>query len=272
MRRSASGCRASQASSGGSGPVYSSVSRRCPGSQRRRPRWQAAAPTGWSNRARMTPALAQLGHVCTWTSRPRWRIADAVADLFHLGQDVRREQHRLALCPCLPHLVQQFVAHGRVEGVGRLVHDDQRRRAAPAPAAAPPCASCRTTGWRWAGPGRCRSGGRGRPASASTGWPRSRPRKLDELPAGHVLVQAQFAGQVGDVPAGGDAVVPAVVAGDGRGRPSAAGNPAAGAGRCLAGAVGAEQAEHLARRDVQVEVVEGAEAAVVLGQVFGRCS
>jgi hypothetical protein len=40
--------------------------------------------------------------------------------------------------------------------------------------------------------------------------------ELDELPAVHVLVQPQLAGQVGDVPPGGDAVVPAVAAGDGR--------------------------------------------------------
>ena len=95
--------------------------------------------------------------------------------------------------------------------------------------------------------------------------------EVDELPAGHVLVEAQLAGQVGDVAAGGDAVVPAVVAGD-RGAGRAVGRRKPSSRRRavdLAGAVGAEQAEHLARRDVQVEVVEGAEAAVVLGQVLG---
>ena len=39
--------------------------------------------------------------------------------------------------------------------------------------------------------------------------------------------------------------------------------------RRLAGAVGAEEAEDLAGSDVEVEPVEGAEAAVVFGQVFG---
>src|SRR5262249_42675372 len=86
-----------------------------------------------------------------------------------------------------------------------------------------------------------------------------------------VLVEAQLAGQVGDVPAGPDAVVPAVVAGDGgpaRGRLEKA-EQEAERGR-LAGAVGAEQPERFAGGDAQVEGLQGAEAAVVLREMLGR--
>ena len=100
--------------------------------------------------------------------------------------------------------------------------------------------------------------------------PAEAAEEADELAAGHVLVQPQLAGQVGDLAAGGHAVAPAVVAGDRRtagGRPQEAEEQAQGRG--LAGAVGTEKTEHLARRDFQVEIVEGAEAAVVLGQMLG---
>ena len=100
---------------------------------------------------------------CKWTSRPRLEDGDAVADLLDLAEDVRREQDRLPSVAGLPQLGQQFVAHGRVEGVGRLVEDEQRGVRHAEPAAAPPCASCRTTGGRWAGRGRFPGGGRGRP-------------------------------------------------------------------------------------------------------------
>ena len=73
--------------------------------------------------------------------------------------------------------------------------------------------------------------------------------ELDKLAAGHVLVKAQLARQVGDVPPGGDAVAPAVVAGDrrlARGRPEETQQQAQGGG--LSRSVGAEKAEHFARR------------------------
>ena len=70
--------------------------------------------------------------------------------------------------------------------------------------------------------------------------------------------------------AGGDAVAPAVVAGDGRpagGRPQEAEQQTQGGG--FTRPVGAEKPENLAGGDFQVEAVEGAETAVVFGQVFG---
>src|SRR5262249_30354101 len=89
-------------------------------------------------------------------------------------------------------------------------------------------------------------------------------------PAGHVLVEAQLAGQVGNEPAGGDAIVPAIVAVDGgvaAGGAKEAEEEAEGGG--LAGAVGAEQTNDLARGDVEGEVVQGGERAVLLRQVLG---
>ena len=44
-------------------------------------------------------------------------------------------------------------------------------------------------------------------------WPSS--QELNELPAGHVFIEAELAGQIGDMAASGDAVAPAIMAGDG---------------------------------------------------------
>src|SRR5262249_20046987 len=94
--------------------------------------------------------------------------------------------------------------------------------------------------------------------------------EADQLPAGHVLVEAQLAGEVGDQLAGGAAVGPAVVPADG-------GAPAGGAqeaqqqaqGGGLAGPVGPEQADDLAGPDAEREVGQGGEVAVTLGEAVG---
>ncbi len=39
-------------------------------------------------------------------------------------------------------------------------------------------------------------------------------QKLNEPSAGQVIVQPQFTGKIGDVSSGGDAIVPAIVAGN----------------------------------------------------------
>jgi hypothetical protein len=90
--------------------------------------------------------------------------------------------------------------------------------------------------------------------------------EADELPARHVFVQAQLPGEVSHVPAGGDTVVPAVVAGDGGAagrRPEEAEQQAQG-GR-FPRAVRPQQPEDLAGGDGQADVVEGAVPAVILG-------
>src|SRR5438270_2949640 len=70
--------------------------------------------------------------------------------------------------------------------------------------------------------------------------------EMNELPAGHVIVKAKLAGQVSNLPPGGDAVAPAIVAGDhglaGRRPEETHHEPDS---RALAGAVGAEQADNL---------------------------
>ena len=271
-RTSANGCRASQRQQLRQRPVIFQSQRGLlrtrvpPGRGQRR----ASASQGPLSVRLNEPPFAQLRHALEVDEPAVPQDGHAVAHLLHLAQHVRREQHRLPAVAGAAHLLQQFVAHGRIEGVGRLVHDNQQGAAARS--------TCSSATLRFmpddsVAMGRSRSMSKRRARSSMSPLHRltAQPaEELDELTAGHVLVQAQLARQVGDVAAGGDAVAPAVVAGD-AGRPGGGPQEAQeqAQGRGLAGAVGAEQAEHLARRHVQVEVVEGAEAAVVFRQVFG---
>jgi hypothetical protein len=190
---------------------------------------------------------------------------DAVAHTLHLGEDVRAEQDGLPAPPGRRDLFEQHVAHGRVEGVGRLVHDDQGRAWGedlqqgdlPFHAAGQVGDGAVQVDVECGGEAERVIVGR-RAADLA--------QEVDQLPARHVFVQAQLGGQVGDVPACGDAIGPAVVAldaGGACGGAEEAHDEAEGGG--LAGAVGPEQADDLAGADGDGEGVEGGERPVAFG-------
>jgi hypothetical protein len=94
--------------------------------------------------------------------------------------------------------------------------------------------------------------------------------EADQLPGGEPLVEPEVAGDVADPAPHGDPVAPRVEAEDletTRGRPDQVEQQADG--RRLPGAVRAEEAEHLAGLDLEVELGDAALAAVALGQGVG---
>src|SRR5262249_10240987 len=93
-------------------------------------------------------------------------------------------------------------------------------------------------------------------------------QEVDELHAGHILVEPQLAGEVADVAAGVDAVAPAIVAVDGGvpgGRMQEPEQQAQG-GR-VARSLRADDAADLARRDVEIEPIERRQRAVLFRQL-----
>ena len=98
-------------------------------------------------------------------------------------------------------LLQKLVAHGRIEGVGRLIHDEQRRLGQQH-------LKQGNLAFHAGGQARDRPGhvdfeGRGQTAQFRIVGPATQPiEKANQLPARHVLVQPQFARQIGDEPAG----------------------------------------------------------------------
>ena len=92
--------------------------------------------------------------------------------------------------------------------------------------------------------------------------------EVEELPDLHAVVDAEVVGHEADDLADGHRVVDDRVAGDAplaRGRAEQGGEEADR--RALAGAVGADEAEDLALADREVQVVDGHEFAVALGEV-----
>ena len=92
--------------------------------------------------------------------------------------------------------------------------------------------------------------------------------EVQELPDLHAVVDAEVVGHVADALADADRVARDAVAVDGAfagGGPEQRGEEAnRGA---LAGAVGADEAEHLAGADLEIQVLDGDEFAVDLGEV-----
>ena len=138
---------------------------------------------------------------------------DAIADALDLGEDVRGKDDGLTAHGGGPQLREQFVAHRRVERVGRLVENDERHA-------------------------RGEHGQERDLALHARRQLRERARQIDiellgqaidiaidrhaaqvgekvhKLPARHVFVEPQFAGQISGLAADRDAVRPAIVSGD----------------------------------------------------------
>ncbi len=196
---------------------------------------------------------------------------DAVAHALHLRQHVRGEEHGLAGVADLVQQVVELVLDERVEARGGLVQDQQLGpvherldEADLAPVAGGEIGHLALEVAVQA----LRQRGDVVPvdAAAQVG------EVAQRLAPGEVGVQAQLTGQVAAARLDRQRLAAAVPAEDegapGR-RPDQVQQHADG-GR-LAGAVGAEEAEHLARPDLQVEVDDAAAAppAVALGQPLG---
>ena len=98
--------------------------------------------------------------------------------------------------------------------------------------------------------------------------------EVQKLPDLHAVVHAEVVGHVADARAHADRVVRDAVAVDGAfagGGPEQRGEEANR--RALAGAVGADEAEHLAGLDLEIQVLDGDEFAVLLAEVlqFDHC-
>ena len=92
--------------------------------------------------------------------------------------------------------------------------------------------------------------------------------EVEELPDLHAVVDAEVVGHVADAFADADRVARDAVAVDDAfagGGAEQRGQEANG--RALAGAVGADEAEHLAGADLEVQIRDGHEVAVDLGEV-----
>jgi hypothetical protein len=195
--------------------------------------------------------------------------ADAVGDVLHLREDVGRHEHGLAALARLPDHHQELLLHQRVQAAGRLVQDQQLRcvherlhQADLLPVAlreaADPGAQLQVEP---AGQLLDAAGGDATTEVAQVG-----ERLADRL----APVDGELAGQVADT---------APQRGAARPRPGAQHPDLAAAGPDqvqqqpdgggLAGAVGAEVAEHLARPDLQVQTVEPTPAPVRLCQPLG---
>ena len=193
--------------------------------------------------------------------------ADAVAHLLDLGEHVRREQHRLAALAARsqsrPSSSSRMVGSSVLVGSSRMTsgtarHEHRQERDLPLHAGG----QLRER----AGEVDVESPGQAS-TSPSTVTPRSRAEKVDELPAGHVLVKPQFAGQIGDLRRA------ATLSPSNRGRrwrpcrPSAAGSPSS-----MRRAVDLPEPFGPSRPNIspgairKVRRVEGTEAAVVLGE------
>ena len=190
----------------------------------------SSSPLSWAliSRPRHRPEAASR-----WTSRPRRRMPTR-SQTFSTSARTCEENSTVCRC-CLASAScsQQLVAHGRVERVGRLIQNEQRRARQPARGAARPCVSCRRRGWRWAGNVDVERGRELFEAAVTrvaVARARSPSRKTHQLPARHVLVEPQFTGQIGDLPAGLHAVVPALMPASGPVPRSAAESPASAAG------------------------------------------
>ena len=177
--------------------------------------------------------------------------ADAVAHPLDLRQVVGGEEHGRAVRAELLDEAGELLLHERVQPGGRLVHHDHGRAVhqrldepdlLPVPARELPERTAEV-GLEAVGE---RAGERAVVDAAEVG------EEIQQLLAGDLLVEGELAGQEARAGAGGDAVAPDVEAEDLRGPGGRAqqAEQRADRGR-LAGAVGAEEAEHLAGRDAE---------------------
>ena len=172
--------------------------------------------------------------------------ADAVGDALDLAEHVRGEEHGLAAVARLAEDLVHLALDERVEAAGGLVEDDQLRAVhqrqdeadllavALRQRADGPLALHLQAGQQRVGVGR-RLAAQGR-------------HQLDVLGRGAVVVEVQLAGQVADAPAQRHAVAARVVA-EHADRPGGRADEVEQQpdGRRLPGAVGPDEAEHLAR-------------------------
>ena len=126
------------------------------------------------------------------------------------------------------------------------------------PEAGPPSVSFRRTA-RTSGRSRSMSKRSARVGSSAPLRQAAQPaQEANELPAGHVFVEPQLAREVGDCLRAATPSSSSRGRRSRRGRPWAAGSPEASARRSICPTVGAQQAEDLAGRHGQAEIVQGA--------------
>ena len=200
---------------------------------------------------------------------PAVEDGDAVADALHVGEDVRREEHRGAAGERRDHVEHLAPADG-VEGARRLVEHEQARRVderlsdpEPLPHAARVAADARVDALQ---AGEVEQGVDAL-AQHAAGQAEEPPGQLEELARRHPGVEAGHVGQEADQGAHlvrGRHDVAAEHPRRPRGRSRQAGEDAQ-RGR-LAGAVGAQEAVDRTLWDGEVDAVEGARRAVDLGE------
>ena len=218
------------------------------------------------------PHLGQRAHLHE-LARPQ--DAHPVAERLDLAQDVRGEEHGLAAVAGLADAVPERLLHQRVEPAGRLVEDEQvgaghqggdQDDLLPVPLG---------VGADLLGGIEVEPGDQLVPVGL-VDLAVDASEELEGLGAGERRPQVRLAGHEGQAAVGLDRLALAVQAED-------LGPPLGRADqpeqqpdrRGLARPVRAEVADHLALRDLEVEVVEGGDAAVALGQplrAYGRGS
>ena len=112
-------------------------------------------------RTRMRRSCRSDAIVCRCTSLPSCSMPTRSQTC---STSVSTCEEKSTACPCSRAVRIWLSSSSRmvgIERVGRLIEDEERRLRQPAPAATPPCASCRRKGRRADGAGRCRSGPRG---------------------------------------------------------------------------------------------------------------
>ena len=185
-----------------------------------------------------------------------------------LGEDVRGEERPSARgSRRLAELAEQFVAHRRVERVGRLVENEQRHARREHRQAARPCASCRTRVARAAATGRCRIAGPGASTSPSTACRAT--RRGSGRVAGRSCSRRVATRRAGRRPAGGRRRCRASNRGrrSRRGRRSAAGSRAAGEWRSICPEpLGPSRPKISPASDAQGRAHRAPESAIILGQ------
>ena len=181
---------------------------------------------------------------------------------------MRGKQHRLPFLPSLDELLQEFITHRRIQRVGRLIENEQRRPGQQHLQQSHLALHAR--GELGDGARNIDVENRGQFLQIRKIGPAAQPaQEANQLPAGHVFVEAQLAGQIGDVAAGLDALVPAFVPGnEGPPRGRLQETEHEPEGRRLARAVRPQKAEDFPGAQLEVQALEGPEVAVILGQMF----
>ena len=210
--------------------------------------------------------VTQLGQRAVLHGPTGAQDADPVAERLDLGQDVAREQHRAAGAGLLAHALREHRLHQRVEARGGLVEQQQldvggergdQRHLLPVPLAVAAAA-----------PGRVEVEALEQVRAAARVDAAPQPaEQVDDLAAGERRPQVDVAGHVGQPAVQRRRVAPRVAAE----QPHRAGvrpqqaeqHPDRGR---LAGAVGPQEAVHLAGADLEVQPVEGDGAAEGLAE------